>query len=110
MKVSNMTNEQLDHWVAKAQGWKYRDLSNPLWLGEMPNGGIEASDYSPTTNWEQCGELIEKYQIGLIVPETHWVAELFKTGKPKVYAEAQNPRTAICRAVVASVFGEEVSE
>ena len=80
-----MTNEELDKAVAKAQG------ENP------------STHYNPSTNWEQAGELLEKYAITLTpYGDVHgnvceWRAI---TSESKGYATADTPQRAICLAVL----------
>ena len=100
MKVEKLTNEQLDHWVARAQGWEVEDA---VWMPESVN--IPAKDYTPTTNGQQCFDLIEKFQFDLRFIgdiELVWACGF---GSHTGYAD--NPKVAVCRAVVASVFGDE---
>ncbi|MGY6030691.1 phage protein NinX family protein [Phytobacter sp. AG2a] len=71
-------------------------------------------DYSG--NWEKCGPLIEKFKISCyasVDPENgklyHWVAvnEKLPYAKRRGHT-ADDPKIAICRAVVASKLGDEV--
>ncbi len=115
MKVSELEGAELDYWAAKAQGWiNYPDDSREqgtVWHlnpKEAPFGKIMAvKEYTPSTNWEQCGELIEQFNMDLGGGPEYWVASVgedFFGDKTSL-----TPRIAICRAVVASVFGEKVS-
>ncbi len=114
MKTSELTGKGLDHWVAKAWGWgikQYKihpnDSARPWWFLNHERR-CPKEDYSPTTNWEQCGVLIEKFKIttGLVNRKKDtW----FAIGDDCSVGYALDPRIAICRAVVASVFGDEVS-
>ncbi|MDC9607201.1 phage protein NinX family protein [Xenorhabdus griffiniae] len=75
----------------------------------------EAKPYSPSTDWAQCGQLIDKYIDDLThmaFRGDHWVANcraarigdfsIFKT------QTGDTPQIAICRAVVAAKLGDEV--
>ncbi len=110
MKTSELTGIQLDYWTAKAQGWK------PVWSApeDIERGQFAfffwAHDgqnihtregYSPTTNWAQCGLLIEEFSNVL-----SFIQLLASIGGHN----SSDLRVAICRAIVASVFGEEMEE
>ena len=117
MKISDMTNEQLDYWVAKAQGWdfvrkqrtEYGFVYQVWW--NSPNSFIKAKDYHPSTNWQQAGELVEKFNV-MIAPS--WVTEKNGWHGACSYEQepvsADTPTKAICIAVIASVFGEEIND
>lgn len=97
--VKDMTNAQLDKWTARAQGDFY------------------VRGYKPTENWSQCGPLIDKFELEVLRSQ--------EKGKPKYFAFSidpkygdesilddvtygSTPQEAICRAVVAAVYGEYV--
>ena len=66
--------------------------------------------YSPSTDWAQGGQLIEKHAITLAPwsPKPQlWIAE----PSPDLEGSESGPTTLIaaCRAIVASVLGETVS-
>lgn len=128
MKTSELTGTQLDRWVAKARGLAYANDSvehGTVWhfnpdtapFGEFMN----VKDYTPSTNGAQCFELLT---IAELNPEREvwWNTEgneISWTGGYEVhylhYAMAgitSGPtlNIAICRAFVASVYGEEVSD
>lgn len=111
MKASEMTNEQLDHYAALAQGWEL-DRCNRYWV-TMTDHSIKVSQYSPTTNGAQCFELIEKFDINVgrfsDREGEEWYAFVDCAGNV-LEMNAPNPKVAVCRAVIVSVFGEEVSE
>ena len=128
MEVSELTGADLDYWVAKALGYKtsskasggeilYIDSTRDACVFKTTTGKApceyheEILDYS---NWEQAGKLIEKYSIDVwlwIEDGTdieYWGAQLQGAG---FYGFKNNTATeAICRAVVASVYGEEVED
>ena len=115
MKTSELSGALLDAWVAKAQGWRIQEQENGerYWIDD--NFDSEwCFGYTPTRNWQQCGELIEKHQISCMVNKAkYWSASIVKDthGLDTWYVGlADNPQEAICRAVVASVYGEEVSD
>ncbi len=112
MKTSELTGKDLDHWVAKAQGWKKHFDGNCTYSWESqedPWFMAYVDDYSPTSNDGQAFALIEKFKIttGLVNRKKDtW----FAIGDDQSVGYALDPRTAICRAVVASEFGDEVSK
>ena len=111
MKITDLTNEQLDYWTAKAQGWE---------LDENPNGAtnwvrddewMRKYSYTPSTNWQQAGELVEKFKLTLLYNELkeEWIADEFSSfGDDE--QRADSPRKAICMACIASVYGEEIPD
>lgn len=70
--------------------------------------GIEGRDqndltYTPSTNWQQVGELVEKYAMGVQAGFVNeWQAVYRQNGKRIPGKTAQ---TAICRAVIAEKIG-----
>jgi hypothetical protein len=53
MKVQDMTNEQLDYWVANAQGWKAKiGGTEQVCLTDFGRGKEPVSMYTPSTNWQ----------------------------------------------------------
>lgn len=133
MKVSELTGAELDYWVAKAQGWEYgKDAFGDYWQAEFPQAsnksifgeplGIRIRDYYPTINWQQCGELIEKFNADVFYVDNgnRWscrvvMSDWTETGGIKnitIYRSdlqyGSTPQEAICRVVVASVYGKEV--
>lgn len=112
MKVSELTDRQLDYWVAKSRGWiNYPNDSKELgsiWHIEpdkAPFGEIIPVDkHTPSTNWIHCGELIEKYRLYLNPSPHGWIA----IARGKHYL-ADTPHRAVCMAVIASVYGDEIT-
>ncbi len=117
MKTSELEGTELDYWVAKAQGWELIDF---LGDGEMywndPHSTYikRKCGYHPTTNWAQCGELLEKFEMHLFRPSRWSPKNDIWGAMTNVHVDAvgegHDQKTAICRAVVASKFGEEVSD
>lgn len=113
MKVSELTGDKLDYWVAKAQGWdkSFNKLGlYAVWVTEYGDEPIH--HYKPTTNWQQCGELIEKFNLNLLRLDDGWKSGYVYSyaDKDVMFAKGSTPQEAICRAVVASIYGEEVSD
>ena len=123
IKVSDLTNTQLDEWVARARGWKLiKDELLPsldkwntkLTIGTSPEITKLCRSYSPTSNPAQWADLIEEFGLS---PQPHIVENSTITSWAcsrhwpcKVLHPMIGPSLgqAICRAVVASVYGEYV--
>jgi len=120
MKVSELEGQALDYWTAKAQGWRKARHDNPAIFCSIWNGNrTPVKEYTPSTNWQQAGELVDKYNL-IIQP---LLEKIHIWGASKVYDWDMNddpmyewvqkgptPQIAICRAVVASVYGEEIEK
>ena len=118
MKITDLTDEQINYWVAKANRWEEERPQDKQFitangnrvcvLDKPPILGYEGWHYHPTTNGEQCFELIEKFEIWSLYwdEESNWIAitKLMKEGT------AVNPKRAVCLAVIASVYGDEVEK
>ena len=108
INISGLTDEQLDGWVARSQGWELikPQLNSATWYWDTLNKitpNRSYSMYTPSTDWQQCGELIEKFKPVLHVGNVYTRCEI---GDANIVATT--PQEAICRAVVASVYGEYV--
>jgi len=107
----------LDRQVAFVQGWEGRIRKDGGFYWHKENGeytGLLLSHYTPSTNWQQAGELLEKYGIG-ISPHIicsrkdyqeneilQWVASSTRRNTIRVYkiAQGSTPQEAICKAVI----------
>lgn len=123
VKTSELSGVQLDVSVALALGGVIsRPQDAQVYLNGMHQlcgeSGKRHSRYvfSPSSDWSQCGEIMEALSISCYQcsdPVTgkfyHWVGvnELVSPGKRKGLI-AENPRVAICRAVVSAKLGDEV--
>jgi len=120
MKTSDLTGAELDAWVAKALGYKsdpdFDAVKNHegYWVGE--GTFIAKYRFQPSTNWSQGGPLIEKYKVSIDANAGEWLAMVdcsFGVGTGPYDAETYigpTPLIAAMRAIVASVFGENVNE
>jgi hypothetical protein len=95
--------KDLDKQVAEAQGWVCKANGGPrYWWTEDENYYLHrAEDYIPSTNMEQAGELLEKYQLCLLSNDDgiwHAAEHIFE-GAP--YGEGKTWMEAVCKAVVA---------
>lgn len=122
MKTSELTGKQLDHWVAKAQGWELKTLTfnhpcgetiEDFWVGD--DLCILAKSYTPSTNGGQCFELMQLPSFkwsqpcdARVATGDTFVAKFEGCKFPFNYGPT--PLVATCRAFVASVYGEEVHE
>ncbi|HBS1256008.1 TPA: DUF2591 family protein [Klebsiella pneumoniae] len=123
VKTESLTGLHLDVAVAIAIGGEViRPQDAQVYLNGMHQLCGEKSKrhsryvFSPSTDWSQCGELMEKYSISCYQsadPVTgkvyHWVGvnELVAPGRRRGLF-ADNPRDAVCRAVVFAAFGDEI--
>jgi hypothetical protein len=120
MHVSELKGELLDLWVAKAVGW-------PFWMQDAWGDWHPMADsrnerqWRPRTDWCHCGPLIEEWKVELdfffISPYSGefdvWRAfarepDYDSCGPPDW--EGSGALEAICRAIVAGVYGEEVPQ
>ncbi|KLU14712.1 phage protein NinX family protein [Xenorhabdus griffiniae] len=110
IKTSELTGRALDWAVARVAGLDVIITR----FGNMVVRGMP--DYSPSTDWAQCGPLIEKYEMdvcpvmggnycaGLSIIE----GALCPDDYVNIDMHGQTPQIAICRAVVAAQLGAEV--
>lgn len=126
IKVAEATNIQLDWLVAKAEGNLYpigdiRLLDGNVFSIEA--GDYERSDrwqqYSPSTDWEQGGPIIEREKIEVTPPLPDWCRkdndlDWMATSMPHDYEGVTTlevgptPLIAAMRCFVVSKLGEEV--
>lgn len=123
VKTESLTGLHLDVAVAIAIGGEVtRPQDAQVYLNGMHQLCGEKSKrhsryvFSPSTDWSQCGELMESFSISCYQSEDpatgkvyHWVgvSELASPGKRRGLL-ADNPRAAVCRAVVFAQLGNEV--
>lgn len=118
-KIQDIPLDRLPYWVAMAQGWdlieSWDNESLDYWEDENDlDLFYYVSEYNPLTNKAQAFELIEQFEISLFRPEPQedwWEGEVH-TNRGGYTAQrtekGKTPSEAICRAVIASVFGEYV--
>lgn len=116
MKVSELEGQELDYWVGRAQGWNTfvpAASSFTYWFESDGQYRWQLTAYTPSTNWAQAGELVEKYAL----TDIGFAYQDYDDTKVYVCAHGNRirnrqygptPCIAICRAVVASVYGDEV--
>lgn len=110
MKVQELSGADLDYWVAKAEG--YGDTIDNGWPSF--DAWANANDWAPTTNWSDCGPIIEREKIavepmhGDIEP---WIARIQDPRGPnRLHCYGSTPLIAAMRAYVASKYGDEVPD
>jgi hypothetical protein len=103
IKVSELSGSALDWCVALAEGWKVED---DFWITDPsePGTGQPLSDYSPSTEWEQGGPIIEREGIAVGKSWEGWKA-FTETSE----GEGPTPLIAAMRCFVASKLGDSVS-
>lgn len=65
--IDDLTKKEIIHLVAKANGWNPPANDAPLygscdWVYSDGNRDVCVRNYDPLANWQQCGELIEKFK------------------------------------------------
>jgi hypothetical protein len=115
IRVSDLTDDLLDCWVAKADGHAVRSVGGRQWQEQWPAGHWLYIRH-PSSIWEDGGPIIEKEGIALLPmllssdmePRT-WVAHYRNVGSTHVpEGEGETPLIAAMRAYVASRFGPVV--
>ena len=116
MKVSELTGKDLDTWVAKAQGWEeqyigYNDDGVAVWVSQQPVYKEFVEDYTPSTNSGQCFDLMKLDSFRWVESLRGEYSAMFnQLDKTVVVTCGPTLNIAICRAFVASVYGDEVSD
>lgn len=107
MKVADLQGALLDYWVARAAGLSVSPHQD--WVDGAQLGSADGTKfngwYSPTQDWAECGPLIEQFDIDVYQSTGNWYADCRGTD---MVGCGQTPQEAICRAVVAKVYGAEV--
>ncbi|EPS1221625.1 phage protein NinX family protein [Burkholderia cenocepacia] len=91
MKVSELSGEALDYWVARAEGY---DEQSARFV-------VDAHAYS--SQWAHGGPIIERERISVVERGHHWFGDA-----PGVSETGGSPLEAAMRAYVATRFGDEV--
>lgn len=117
MKTSELTGSQLDLWTAKAQGWPaYLSEDSGRCMAIIPplKGYVH---YSPSGAWLDAGKLIDDFEVWISNDaqdcDNQWIATTKETHvciNDDLAGYGPDPKTAICRSVIASVYGDEVTE
>lgn len=114
VKTAELAGAALDWAVAIAESLTAfvapPQYGNPHLVCVMP-GHVHRGyyRYSPSTDWSQCGPLIESRKVMIIYPEGEQLDwEASATNDCDLHL-GPTPLIAACRAIVASVLGETVS-
>ncbi|OCA53920.1 phage protein NinX family protein [Photorhabdus namnaonensis] len=95
IKTSELTGRALDYAVAICDGW------SADYLNKNPDA-IPA--YS--TEWSECGPLIDEYYISVIERVDYWVADRPGFG----VAKGSTAKEAICRAMITELDDVEIPD
>ena len=122
VKTSELTGQALDWAVVCAlNGKPMLEKAFPAvkW-GESFTDAVLDGRIKPTTDWGQCGVLIDEYDIaingGMITKEEYGTHERtyyitlrkVENGRPMICANGETRLIGVCRAIVATELGETV--
>ena len=119
MKVSELTDlKQIDQLVAIAQGWEVHVNDSGVYKKELVTsmGGAEYynyPEYDPTSGNAQTYELIEKFNLTSLQLKDSWRYYSHETFGSHSYVgrgEGSTPAIAICKAVIASKWGDTIPD
>jgi hypothetical protein len=105
IRIEEATNAQLDYAVAVAQSeeWKAKNLNT-----DWRNNNFIFSDYHPTTNQAQCGELIDEFKISTHFGNDLWLAKCYEKD---AFVPCEKSRlVAACKAYLWSVYPDGMIE
>jgi len=108
VKIEDLTNEQLDHFCAIAQGW-FASEDGRWWDKKESTERYAIRFYHPTTNAAQCMEIMEREKWAVMFDRNIdlWVStrsELYKFDE----ATGVTAKQAIIRCFIKSKLGDEV--
>ena len=115
LKVEELTGTALDLAVAMAIGWKLTRVSDVqierdgdyMLCGES-NKRYSRYVFTPTTDWQQCGELLDRFNVTVSKTTDRWMAFCEIEEMDPHLQMGTTPQIAICRAVAAAKHGETV--
>ena len=99
MKTYELSGQALDYYTALALD-KNAEMSGDRVIVHYLEGGFY--QYSPSTNWRQMGEIIDKLWAEIV---EQLRADLFHNWHEELHGSKQ---IWFCRAVVARAYGHEV--
>lgn len=109
VKTAELIGPALDVMVAEIEGV----VLSAVTKGWVTGSGKPAGKYSPSTDWSQCGPLIEKYRPDLMASdEREFMACLNNDDRclePLIVANGPTYLIAACRAIAAAKLGAVVS-
>jgi hypothetical protein len=110
--VTDLTNEQLDYFVAEAENILYMRDADGCVLEIGGDGRVYGKTseermfpYAPTVDWRAGGKIIERKKIRLQHVGESWTASI-ESGAPST---GPTPLVAAMRAVVVAKFGAMVN-
>jgi len=107
MKVSELTLDQLDYWVARAKRLDVWYPEGVDYLVYVAAPSLPPRKWSPTRFWSQGGPIIEEAKVDL-----NWNTEsngLWSASvDPDILAQGETVLEAAMRAFVESRFGQEI--
>lgn len=129
MKTSDLTGSLLDQWVARALGLDTLPLEPGNWCWVYVKNGTAKEAFRPSQDWAHGGPLLESTLAkgGLLecrvwdggeLPEPYEFANRDADCRPLngdwsaplVMENGLTPLIALCRAIVAEKFGDELPE
>ena len=106
MKVSELMGAQLDYWVGSAEGLVV-EIKDGVCFREVPDG---KRDYSPSKDWSQGGEIIEKENICWYEQGDELIVEAGELARYRMSLPVHTRKLiAAMRCFVASKYDEEVA-
>lgn len=113
VKTRGLTGSALDWAVARAEGADCIDFDNPdePWIVRDGISSQRLSEFSPSTNWHQGGQRIERegMTVGRSLFPGEWSAEAFLVDGTTAHVRSgPTPLIAVMRCFVASKLGDEV--
>lgn len=115
MKTAELEGKILDYYVALAVGhvwrrkWDPEDENYTSWQSYENGWGNPTPPYS--SDWALCGPLIERFDLSIIPDRLKcWDCMYFNNTGNLMQASSKTPQEAICRAVVALHFGQDVPD
>jgi len=111
-KIEDLTDEQLDHFCAIAQGWKIKESeSGTYWNNGKKHlyaiTGIIGDKYHPTTSAAQCMEIQEREKISVNYHNA-CIATIDKKTGGVFKGTGATAKQAIIRCFVKSKLGKKV--
>lgn len=109
MKTNELVGAALDWAVAEAEGYFDADMAS------VHDGVVDVfyfDKWSPSTDWEQGGKIIERERISISPRDGYWEAlyhdNLFQEDGSDYFQMGATPLVAAMRCYVASKLGDEV--
>ena len=120
VKTADLAEQALDWAVAQVEGKKLTTFKSHFLTGKpyLCHDPLENDlpEWSPSTDWSQCGPLIQKHKVGIYeIDPGEWRAGfcLVAGDGPGIYMDndqcGPSALIAACRAIVAAHLGEVVS-